>query len=93
MLNKQWNMFRYCFCNLKKAITAMLGFEPCVGRVKAVNPYDEDTDVDDEELPATANLPLPQLHDFFEGKCFHLHGELSSVLRSKLKRYIIAFRG
>lgn len=65
-----------------------------IERVRAVNPYDEDTDVDsDEELPATANLPLPQLHDFFDGKCFHLHEELSAVVRSKLKRYIIAFRG
>jgi DNA-repair protein XRCC1 len=62
--------------------------------VRAVNPYDGDTDVDsDEELPATANLPLPQLHDFFDGKCFYLHEELSAVVRSKLKRYIIAFRG
>jgi DNA-repair protein XRCC1 len=62
--------------------------------VRAANAYNEDTDVDsDGELPATATLPLPQLHDFFDGKCFHLHEELSTEVRSTLKRYIVAFRG
>jgi hypothetical protein len=66
----------------------------CIGRVRAANPYDEDTDVDsDEEWPSTANMPLPQLPNFFNGKCFHLHDELSAGVRSKLKRYITAFSG
>jgi DNA-repair protein XRCC1 len=66
----------------------------CVGRVRAANPYDEDTDVDsDEEQPGTANMPLPQLPNFFNGKCFHLHEELSADVRSKLTRYITAFSG
>jgi DNA-repair protein XRCC1 len=62
--------------------------------VRAANPYDADTDVDsDKEQPSTANMPLPNLANFFHGKCFHLHEELSADIRSKLKRYIIAFKG
>jgi hypothetical protein len=65
-----------------------------VVRVRAANPYDADTDVDsDEELPNTANIPLPKLSNFFHDKCFHLHEELSADVRRKLKRYIIAFKG
>lgn len=66
----------------------------CTGRVMAANPYDEETDVDsDEEWPGTANMPLPHLPNFFNGKFFHLHEELSGDVRSKLKRYITAFSG
>jgi DNA-repair protein XRCC1 len=62
--------------------------------VSSASAYNEDTDVDsDEELPSTANMPLPELPDFFDGRCFHLHEELSTVVRRELKRYIIAFRG
>jgi DNA-repair protein XRCC1 len=69
-------------------------YKICIGRVRTSNPYDEDTDVDsDEEWPGTANMPLPQLPNFFKGKCFHLHEELSADIRSKLKRYITAFSG
>lgn len=64
------------------------------GRVRTANPYDEETDVDsDEEWPDTANMSLPHLPNFFNGKCFHLHEELSAAVRSKLKRYITAFSG
>jgi hypothetical protein len=62
--------------------------------VRAANPYDEDTDVDsDAELPNTANIPLPKLSNFFDGKYFHLHEELNADVGRKLKRYITAFKG
>ncbi|XP_021938162.1 DNA repair protein XRCC1-like isoform X2 [Zootermopsis nevadensis] len=65
-----------------------------IERVRAANPYDAETDVDsDEGQPSTANMPLPKLPDFFRGKCFYLHKELSADVRSRLKRYIIAFKG
>ncbi|XP_069680650.1 DNA repair protein XRCC1-like [Periplaneta americana] len=66
----------------------------CTGQTKGVSLYDEDTDVDsDVELPDTANMPLPHLPDLFVGKGFYLDEELDTDLRSKLQRYILAFKG
>jgi hypothetical protein len=46
---------------------------------KDVDPYDVDTDIDEEEivklLPSTSNLSLGNLPDYFDCHQFYLHGD------------------
>lgn len=58
------------------------------------DPYAGSTDENtDSEAPPDADLPIPQLPDFFQGKHFFLYGEFPGDERRKLVRYVTAFNG
>ena len=61
------------------------------------DPYDAETDIDEEELekllPNTKNLSLGSLPDFFNNYQFFLHGDFKPAERQLLERYIIACGG
>lgn len=58
------------------------------------DPYAGSTDENtDSEAPSEADLPIPELPDFFEGKHFFLYGEFPGDERRKLIRYVTAFNG
>ncbi|XP_076785616.1 DNA repair protein XRCC1 isoform X4 [Arvicanthis niloticus] len=58
------------------------------------DPYAGSTDENtDNEAPSEADLPIPELPDFFEGKHFFLYGEFPGDERRKLIRYVTAFNG
>ncbi|XP_031241525.1 DNA repair protein XRCC1 isoform X2 [Mastomys coucha] len=58
------------------------------------DPYAGSTDENtDSETPSEADLPIPELPDFFEGKHFFLYGEFPGDERRKLIRYVTAFNG
>lgn len=58
------------------------------------DPYAGSTDENtDSEAPSEADLPIPELPDFFEGKHFFLYGEFPGDERRKLTRYVTAFNG
>lgn len=58
------------------------------------DPYAGSTDENtDSEAPSEADLPIPELPDFFQGKHFFLYGEFPGDERRKLIRYVTAFNG
>uniref|UniRef100_A0A2K6GFG3 DNA repair protein XRCC1 n=1 Tax=Propithecus coquereli TaxID=379532 RepID=A0A2K6GFG3_PROCO len=59
------------------------------------DPYAGSTDenTDNEDDPASPDLPVPELPDFFQGKHFFLYGEFPGDERRKLIRYVTAFNG
>uniref|UniRef100_A0A8C5V4E4 X-ray repair cross complementing 1 n=1 Tax=Microcebus murinus TaxID=30608 RepID=A0A8C5V4E4_MICMU len=59
------------------------------------DPYAGSTDenTDNEDHPASPDLPVPELPDFFQGKHFFLYGEFPGDERRKLIRYVTAFNG
>ncbi|XP_006871424.1 PREDICTED: DNA repair protein XRCC1 [Chrysochloris asiatica] len=59
------------------------------------DPYAGSTDenTDNEGPPESPSLPVPELPDFFQGKCFFLYGEFPGDERRKLMRYVTAFNG
>ncbi|XP_028638387.1 DNA repair protein XRCC1 isoform X2 [Grammomys surdaster] len=58
------------------------------------DPYAGSTDENtDNEATSEADLPIPELPDFFEGKHFFLYGEFPGDERRKLIRYVTAFNG
>ncbi|XP_029411349.1 DNA repair protein XRCC1 isoform X2 [Nannospalax galili] len=58
------------------------------------DPYAGSTDENtDSEAPPDADLPIPELPDFFQGKHFFLYGEFPGDERRKLIRYVTAFNG
>lgn len=58
------------------------------------DPYAGSTDENtDSETPSEADLPIPELPDFFEGKHFFLYGEFPGDERRRLIRYVTAFNG
>lgn len=82
--------------NLKADGTAAVSNGTAVSSEDEV--YDDDTDVDEENLkylksPDTSALPLPTLGDYFKGKCFFIHGKMAEENKRLLRRYIIAFNG
>ncbi|XP_026642318.1 DNA repair protein XRCC1 isoform X2 [Microtus ochrogaster] len=54
------------------------------------DPYAGSTD---ENTDTEADLPIPELPDFFQGKHFFLYGEFPGDERRKLIRYVTAFNG
>ncbi|XP_052617535.1 DNA repair protein XRCC1 isoform X1 [Peromyscus californicus insignis] len=58
------------------------------------DPYAGSTDENtDNEASMEADLPIPELPDFFQGKHFFLYGEFPGDERRKLIRYVTAFNG
>lgn len=58
------------------------------------DPYAGSTDENtDNEASTDADLPIPELPDFFQGKHFFLYGEFPGDERRKLIRYVTAFNG
>ncbi|CAH7384863.1 DNA repair protein XRCC1 [Phodopus roborovskii] len=58
------------------------------------DPYAGSTDENtDNEASTDAELPIPELPDFFQGKHFFLYGEFPGDERRRLIRYVTAFNG
>ncbi|KAL1769578.1 DNA repair protein XRCC1 isoform X1 [Sigmodon hispidus] len=64
------------------------------GEEHGEDPYAGSTDENtDNEASPEADLPIPELPDFFQGKHFFLYGEFPGDERRKLTRYVTAFNG
>jgi len=63
----------------------------------SIDPYDVETDIDDEEivklLPKTSKLILGCLPDFFKRLKFYLHGNFQPDERKLVERYIVGCGG
>ena len=71
--------------------------EQCLKNDEEVDPYEVETDIDDEEiprlLPDTSNLSFETLPNFFKSHNFFFHGSFEEDETSLLERYVTSAGG